>query len=236
MHDNILDNLDKYTAEQLAVYIRQGIVTLGELRQEGLAVNIRHEIEDLLDNDPQEEDWQHACDLNSTEAYQEYLDNYPEGDYRSEARRKLQALQAEGVTLHRDEDDEQIYSQVKKDSIEALDEFIRNNPTNRFRIEARRRKNELARKNRLSGVERIQRIILQSDPYDIPGKIEDLILRQEATEEDVIEIFRNDHNVLPANIVKMLDGVIDFRSLTDAGIDEAFIDQLEDIDDLRDVL
>ena len=60
MHDSILDNLDKYTAEQLTSYIRQGVVTLDELRQEGLAVNIRHEIEELLKNDPEEDDWQHA--------------------------------------------------------------------------------------------------------------------------------------------------------------------------------
>ena len=232
MHDNILDNLDKYTAEQLAAYIRQKVVTLNELRREGLAVNVRHEIETLIENDPEDEDWQHACDLNTVEAYQDYLSNYPEGNYRSDARRNIQSLQEVETVQRRDDDDELVFSRVDKNSIQALDDFIRNNPSNRFRIEARRRKNELSRKNRLSGVERIQRVILQSDPYDIPGKIEDLIIKQEATEEDVIEIIRNDHNVLPADIVKMLDGVIDFRSLTEAGIDEAFIDQLEDMDTL----
>ena len=230
MHDNILDNLDKYTAEQLAAYIRQGVVTLDELRQEGLAVNVRHEIETLLENDPEEDDWQHACDLNTVEAYQDYLSNYPEGNFRSDARRKIQSLQEVETVQKRDDDDESVYSSVDKNSIQALDEFIRNNPSNRFRIEARRRKNELSRKNRLSGVERVQRVILQSDPYDIPGKIENLIVSQEATEEDVIEIFRNNHNILPVDIVKMLDGVIDFRSLTEAGIDDLFIDQLEDFD------
>ena len=45
MHDSILDNLDKYTAEQLASYIRQGVVTIDELRHEGLGVNVRHEID-----------------------------------------------------------------------------------------------------------------------------------------------------------------------------------------------
>ena len=38
---------------------------------------------------------------------------------------------------------------------------------------------------------------------------------------------------MPADIVKMLDGVIDFRALTEAGIDEAFIDQLEDMDTMQ---
>ena len=34
MHDNILDNLDQYTAKQLVRYIRQGIITLDELCEE----------------------------------------------------------------------------------------------------------------------------------------------------------------------------------------------------------
>ena len=224
MHDNILDNLDQYTAEQLASYIRQGVVTLDELRQEGLAVSIRHEIEELLQNDPEEDDWQHACELNTVSAYQEYLEKYPEGDYRSEARRKLQSLQVEETFQKQKDEDELAYSKVDKNSIQALDDFIRNNPTNKFRIDARRRMNELSRRNRLSGVERIQRVILQSDPYDIPDKIEELIIKQEASEEDVIEIFRENHNVLPVDVVKRLDGVIDFRTLTKADIDNAFID------------
>lgn len=186
-------------------------------------------IEELLQNNPEEDDWQHACDLNTIEAYQEYLDNYPEGDYRSDARRKLKSLQEVQTNQKKEDDDELVYSQVDKNDIQALDEFIRNNPTNRFRIAARRRKNELARKNRLSGVERIQRVILQSDPYDIPGKIEELILHQEASEDDLKEILRNDHNILPADIVMALDGVIDYRALLDAGIDDAFIVQLEEI-------
>ena len=102
MHDSILDNLDKYTAEQLTSYIRQGVVTLDELRQEGLAVNIRHEIEELLKNDPEEDDWQHACDLDTIEAYQNYLDNYPEGNYRSDARRNLQSLQNDQAVQEKD--------------------------------------------------------------------------------------------------------------------------------------
>lgn len=229
MHDRILDNLDKYTAGQLASYIRQGVVTLEELRQEGLAVNIRHEIEELLNNDSEEDDWQHACNLNTTEAYQNYLNNYPEGNHRSDARHNLQSLQEAQQLQQKEDDDELVYSQVDKNDIHALDDFIRDNPTSRFRFEARRRKNELARKNRLSGVERIQRVILQSDPYDIPREIEELILHQEASEDDLKEILRNDHNILPADIVLALDGVIDFRALLDAGIDDAFIEQLEEI-------
>lgn len=229
MHDSILDNLDKYTAEQLASYIRQGVVTFDELRHEGLAVNIRHEIEDLLQNDPEEDDWQHACDLNTIEAYQKYLDNYPEGDYRSDARRKLKSLQDVQTTQKKEDDDEWVYSQVDKNDIQALEDFIRNNPTNKFRFEARRRKNVLTHNNRLSGVERIERIILQSDPYDIPNKIQDLILRQEATEEDVIDIFRDDHNILSADTVVELNGVFDFQSLSESGINNEFIEQLEEI-------
>lgn len=229
MHDDILDNLNKYTAEQLANYIRENVITLDELRKEGLAADVRHKIEELLKTVPEEDDWKHACDLNTEEAYKDYLKNYPEGNHRPEARRKMKDLNKVVETVQMsDNDDELVYSQVDKNSIEALDDFIRNNPKNKFRIDARRRKNELARKNKLSGIERIRRVILKSDPYAIPDEIENLILNQEATEDDVIEIFRNDHNVLPVEVVKKLDGVIDFRALSEAGIGEAFIDQLEE--------
>ena len=67
MHDNILDNFDQYTAKQLVRYIRQGIITLDELCEEGLAVNIRHEIENLLEVNQEDDDWQERYFL--TEAH-----------------------------------------------------------------------------------------------------------------------------------------------------------------------
>ena len=226
MHDNILDNLDQYTAKQLVRYIRQGIITLDELCEEGLAVNIRHEIENLLEVNQEDDDWQHACDLNTQAAYQDYLDNYPEGDHRSDARHRIQVIHDTESNKRQVDNDEQEYLKVDKDSIQALENFIQNFPKNKFRFAAKRRINDLKREDGLTGVERIQRTILQSDPYEIPSKIEELVISQKIKEEDVIKVFKNDHNILPADIVKKLDGVIDFHNLSEAEIDEAFIQQL----------
>lgn len=232
MHDNILDNLDQYTAKQLVRYIRQGIITLDELCEEGLAVNIRHEIENLLEVNQEDDDWQHACDLNTQAAYQDYLDNYPEGDHRSDARHRIQVIHDTESNKRQVDNDEQEYLKVDKDSIQALENFIQNFPKNKFRFAAKRRINDLKREDGLTGVERIQRTILQSDPYEIPSKIEELVISQKIKEEDVIKAFKNDHNILPADIVKKLDGVIDFHNLSEAEIDEAFIQQLENTDAL----
>ena len=229
MHDRILDNLEQYTAEELAKYISEGVVSLEELQQEGLAVDIRHKIEELQKANPEEDDWQHACDLNTIEGYQDYLNNYPRGEYRLKARHKIESLQGELQETKKENEDEYLYSQVDKDSIEALEKFIDENPQSRFRIDARRRINQLKSLNRESGIERIQKIILREDPDEIPPKIEELIVTQgKATEEDLIKLIRDDHNVLPADIVQKLDGVIDFWSLREAGIDDAFIEKLMD--------
>lgn len=42
--NKILDNWDQYSVEDLAGFIRQGIVTLDELCQEGLVVDMRHKL------------------------------------------------------------------------------------------------------------------------------------------------------------------------------------------------
>lgn len=225
MHDRIIDNLEQYSPQQLSDYIRLGVISFEELQNEGLDKTIQAEIKVILQRNPEEDDWKVICGLNTKEAYTEYLGKYPQGVHCSEARDKINALvQVEMIT-----DDEQIYSELDKDSISDLEDFIRRYPTSKFRSDARQRINKLRRNDNLSGVERIQRIIQRFDPEDVPNKIESLIQDQKATEDDVYEIFRKDHNVLPVEVVEMLDGVIDYSKLSDlADIDIKFINKLED--------
>ena len=48
-----------------------------------------------------------------------------------------------------------------------------------------------------------------------------------------MEIISKDHNVLPPEIIKKLNGVIDYQSLVDAGIDEAFVNKLPFADKMK---
>ncbi len=231
MHDRIIDNVGQYKAEDLEKYIRNGVVTLEELRQQGLNVTTRHQIEKLLQNDPEEDDWQHVCSVNTEAAYNDFLNKYPEGNHRSEAKRQRDLLHIDIIAARQDDEDKQVWEQVDKSSIQALQDFIDNNPKNIFKSDALRCKNKLVGKSRLSGKERVIGVI-SSQADDIPEKIRELIDNNEATENDVIEIFREDHNVLPVKIVEKLDGVIDFSRLKDSGIDDDFIKHLYDTSSL----
>jgi len=84
-HDNIIDNIDQYTARELVRYIRDGIITLEELQNEGLPKSVQDELSRLLNEDTEENDWQQACNVNTEPSYQKYLDDYPHGKHRDEA-------------------------------------------------------------------------------------------------------------------------------------------------------
>lgn len=225
--DYILDHLDDLSSQTLADYIRKEVITFDDLQREGLLKTKQEEIKDLLQRDPDEEAWKEACEKNTSEAYKDYLENNPVGNHRPEARDKMHSLENEQVS----NSEEHVWNDINSDSISDLEDFISNYPGSKHRSEAKRRINELRRVAKLSGVQRIQRIIQKYDPEDVPDKIDQLICDQKATEEDVYELFRNDHNVLPVEAVQMLDRVIDFSKLSDsANINKKFIDKLEDFD------
>ena len=128
MHDNILDNKDMYTAQQLAAYIRQGIITLDELKQEGLDVKVRKEIEEILEKGSEDEDWNHACELNTEASYRSYLSDYPEGKYRSDAWNRINDLKKPAPVPVSVSEDEEAWNSLDKNDIDALKDFIRQYP------------------------------------------------------------------------------------------------------------
>lgn len=225
MHDAIIDNKEQYTAQELADYIRQGVVTLDELKSVGLDASVRHEIEEILKTDPEEGDWQHACNLNTEEAYKDYLVKYQTGNYRSEAKKAIQSLQKESV-VPIEGDEETAYKNINWNDIQSLKDFIDQYPKSKNRRKVKKKIKELEYYIGLTGVERIQEIIKKYDPWEVPDKIDELIRDDWATDDDVIKIFRNDHNVLRSDIVLEFSDIIDFNKLLDAGVNKAFIDEL----------
>ena len=85
---NILDNVAEYSAEQLVEYIQQGIVTFDELVKdtdgEFDAVK-RKKVKELLDH-ADELAWERVQNEHTIETAQWYLDTFPNGAYRSQAR------------------------------------------------------------------------------------------------------------------------------------------------------
>lgn len=93
---NIFDNIDVYSAEELVEYIQNGVVTVEELEDvnntNGLyPPKVRKKVREMLESkEPQ--DWANALEINSAESYQNYLSSYPNGRYRAEAEARLGAL------------------------------------------------------------------------------------------------------------------------------------------------
>lgn len=231
-HDNILDNLEHYHAKDFAKYIRQGIITMDELQEEGLAKGTQDEIAKLLDEKKEDNDWQTACNSNTETSYQKYLDDYPHGKYRSNAWDAINAIRNTASAASKANEVETTWSNVNKTDVDELQHFIDSFPSSPHRLEARRILNRLSGTKGLTGVQKIQRIISREDPDEVPSHIETLILNQEAEEDDLIQLFQADHNILPATVVSMLDGIIDFHALEEAGIEKAFIEKLRATDDI----
>lgn len=88
----IIDNVSDYNPSQLADYIRKGIVAYDELCEEpDFSAQARKEVRELLANS-EEDDWQNAIVINTIEEYDQYLQNYPDGVYRNEAREAKKKL------------------------------------------------------------------------------------------------------------------------------------------------
>ena len=97
MKQKILDNVTEYSANQLVEYIRTGVVTFDELVQDTdgeFSVEQRREVKQLLESGDVDE-WNKVKTQLSIEAVQNYLDTFPNGQFRAEARSLMNKLENE---------------------------------------------------------------------------------------------------------------------------------------------
>ena len=94
--ENILNNVEDFTSEQLFNFISLGLVTLDELKRTGnLDASKRNAITELQnqlikdDNDS----WQIAMDRNTLTGFREYLKGYPNGKHKTVAEEKIVQLE-----------------------------------------------------------------------------------------------------------------------------------------------
>lgn len=119
--EEIFDNLPEFTAQDLFKYIRQGVVTLPELKDphnvdEPMKASVRKELEDLLEN-AEPNDWSAALKEDSIRAYQDYLNQYPEGSHRQEARNAISRLKTQSAKMEADirkSEDKILYDSINK--------------------------------------------------------------------------------------------------------------------------
>lgn len=238
---NILDNVAEYSAEQLVEYIQQGIVTFDELVKdtdgEFDAVK-RKKVKELLDN-ADELAWQKVQDEHTIETAQWYLDTFPNGAYRSQAR----SIKAE---IEKQKEDEYIqtttddaWTLVDKNSSESLREFIKNFPNSNHIEEANHLINQLlyyeimgvnadTLVSQIHNFQTDKNLTIEQKDNNIIDAIEDYIKGNKITKNDFLAKLSDDHNLLSSGVVKRLinQGIILTSDLLNLGIEKAFIQRM----------
>lgn len=238
---NILDNVAEYSAEQLVEYIQQGIVNFDELVKdtdgEFDAVK-RKKVKELLDH-ADELAWERVQNEHTIETAQWYLDTFPNGAYRSQAR----SIKAE---IEKQKEDEYIQTTtddawilVDKNSSESLREFVKNFPNSNHVEEANKLINQLLYDeimgvnadtlvSQIHNFQTDKNLTIEQKDNNIIDAIEDCIKGNKITKNDFLVKLSDDHNLLSSGVVKRLinQGIILTSDLLNLGIEKAFIQRM----------
>ena len=231
--EDILDNVESYTSEELADYIKSNLVTLDELKMTGsLPPTRRREIEDLVKNS-EDDDWRKAQQANTVEAYQQYLDTYQSGKYRNEARNKKSELQSEAQVA----DAESEWESVNKDSLHELKQYRDSHPSDDphmseckkliFNLQASSYAGPgiVVLSNKIREIDTASANQIFNKPAAKAKAIKEALSSGRVSKRDILNEIQKDHNWLDHTTLYQLmvdDQLIDFDDLNSIGIDSRF--------------
>lgn len=239
MKQKIIDNVSQYSAKQLVEYILQGVVTLEELINdtEGeFSVSTQKEVKHLLENGDSDA-WQKAKQTRSISAVQHYLDTYPNGQFRHEARELKYVLQEEEKAKEQRVESDFAWMSIDKSNLHALQQFVRENPANDHVNEANKLINDLLLKD-IMGVDS-EALVVQIKKYqtdknltlaqkntNVINSIKEFL--NDSSKDSFLNVIREDHNLLSAGVIKRLikEGTITLDDLMRIGIDKVFIQKM----------
>lgn len=176
----------------------------------------------------EDDDWQDACEINTESAYQNYLDTYPDGKYRSEARSAIASIQ------QKCRDDESVleWSNLDKNNENKLQGFINKYPTSPVTQEAKRILHDI-RQEQFLGIDiralESQIKAIRTNPSinnperAIYERIVSFLNTGKITVDDLLTAISEDNNFISGAVANLLweNGYItDFSS---TGIDKDFI-------------
>lgn len=237
----ILDNVEFYSADQLVDYIQQGIVSYEELVSEtdgDFDANKRKEVKQKLESGDSDA-WKYAKNTNTVEAIQIYLDAYPNGQFRNEARALKQQLLEVAQKKEAESSIEEAWQKVDKISKESLQEFLRQYPNSLYASEATALINQILL-DEIMGVD-ADSLVSQIKAYqtdktltpaqkdnNIVSEIQRYINEKKITKSEFLTKIQEDHNLLSAGIVKRLinSGDIAVGDLLGIGINKLFIQKM----------
>lgn len=242
MKQKILDNVSEYSASQLVDYIRAGVVTFNELVQDTdgeFAAEKRREVKSLLESGDKDE-WNIAKKLHSIEAVQHYLDTFPNGQFRAEARALKSELENEIQANYLQSTTDDAWTLVEKTDINELREFIKKYPNSTHVNEARDYINSLLM-DEIMGVD-IEALVTQINqvPTDKTAVtqeqrdnktialIEKYLSEKKIRKSDFLNKIKDDHNLVSSGVVKRLinSGTLSIDDLMSIGIDRLFIQKM----------
>lgn len=147
--------------------------------------------------------------INTEEAYREYLDSYPEGSHRNEARDFIASLQEVSQNKVSDE----IWKSLDKSSVNALQSFIDQYPKNEHQSEAVRLLRDLRREQYLGvDIRALARQIkairtdarINNPEKAIYDKIVTYINTGKITVDDLLLAIKEDNNFISGSVANLL--------------------------------
>ena len=128
--DDILDNYDRYSIEELCNFVMSGDIPEEELMKfPHIDNNKKKQIKERLDqnksqqqeNSQEEADWKKAVDSDTISAYNEYLEKYPDGIHRDTAKeQKKMKAEAQPQIQQPNNNDDDDFSIYQPSEIENL--------------------------------------------------------------------------------------------------------------------
>ena len=239
--EDILENVDQYSADQLVTYIKEGIVTFDELCEETdgeFSAPKRREVKKKLESGDSDE-WNKVQAERTVEAVDKYLASYPNGQFRSQARALKAQLekQVKDDILKSTSDD--AWSVIDKADINSLRQFVKDYPDSSHVKDANNLIDTLlleeimdvdveALVNQILQFQTNQNLTPAQKDNNILDTIERFINEKKITKEDFLEKFAEDHNLLNAAVVKKLinKGTVTVEDLVRKGFDKKFIQKM----------
>ncbi|MBD5340871.1 MAG: hypothetical protein HDR94_04780 [Bacteroides sp.] len=209
----IIDNVAEYAPAELAKYIRDGIVSFEELCEEPeFSAHNRKEVKTLIAN-AEEDDWQKAVASDTVEEYDNYLNNYPEGQHRSQARDAKKKL----LDLSSNSKIEELWKSIDKKDDAALRSFIASYPNSSYTSEAKEKLSQISRRRyTASAIKRLKQDIEgEKNTQVVETTIREYIVNGSVTPIQLYTEIQKNHNLVSSVVIDRLeeDGVIDFTDL-----------------------
>lgn len=234
--ENIFDNIDQYAQniDDLVAALKQaGVSNFDEFKSVAreIGVPVKKSIQDQVAAKFANSDadaWEEAKRIDTEDAYWKYLDSNPEGEYREEARTRIEELEQNTKDAASDD----LWESINKGDVNEVQNFVNNYPNSTHHADALKILLEL-RRNQYLGVdikalEKQIKAIRTDAQINNPEKaiydrIVSFINTGKITVDDLLEAIAKDNNFISGHVAYLLwqNGVITDFSKT--GIDSDFI-------------